>query len=118
MNSGSTIVANIRKGLVRNADTHLFCGRETSFRPQPGLINTKMGNPHPVGRICPVCKVTHAQSEAAHAYVPDRAKVERIADFVIRGKQVALYCFCNPEPCHCDRIKEAVDKLVQEKTEF
>jgi hypothetical protein len=100
---------HIKEFPVTGADIHLYCGRETSYKARTGLVNAKLGNPHPVG-WCRVCGVSHTRDEAVMAYragVSDshKAIIDRIRLRNEEGKDLALYCFCKPQSCHCDAIK-------------
>ena len=93
---------------------YVYCGRAGQGLEGP------WGNPHPVGRPCPVCSdqdaddfgemrgVTHAQGEAVEAFRKDFNTAVLFPDGqwgfksveTLRGK--TLVCFCFPKPCHCD----------------
>lgn len=100
-----TTVLNIYHG--KPADVYI--GR--AGRGEDGYF----GNPHPVGRSCPICKVEHQQEEAVEAYrVTFKARIEKDPEFKrrvteLRGK--SLGCFCKPKPCHGDVIAEFLNTL-------
>lgn len=69
----------------------------------PGAIYvgrpTKWGNPHPVGRLCPRCRIIHTQGEAVKAFEEDLTPtMKRVARRELRGHD--LVCWCAPKPCH------------------
>ena len=43
---------------------------------------------------------------------PMHAELERIAELVRSGQNVALACWCAPKPCHGDVIKQAIEALL------
>ncbi len=71
------------------------------------------GNPHPVGRMCPICRVVHERGEAVVAFKrtfwkrihEDREYLRR----VMALKEKRLVCFCKPNACHGDVIKAWID---------
>jgi hypothetical protein len=106
-------IHHIKEYPIEGADLHLYCGRETSFKPKENLINAKLGNPFIVGK-------DYSRGEAVEAYrenVPDKhwPRIERLKE-LNKQKHVALYCFCKPLACHCDVIKELCLKPKQPKT--
>lgn len=68
-----------------------------------------LGNPHPVGKWCTICRTTHQRGEAVKAY--ERTFADRIEtdplfrETVLSLKGKALGCFCAPSACHGDVIK-------------
>lgn len=90
-----------------NADLHLYCGRESSFKLKDKLINAQMGNPFVVGK-------QYTREESVKAYeqnIPAShlSRIKRIKELSEEGKHVALYCFCKPLSCHCDIIRKLSD---------
>ena len=43
---------------------------------------------------------------------PMRKEVERIAELVRSGQDIALACWCAPKACHGDVIKQAVEAIL------
>ena len=43
---------------------------------------------------------------------PMRAEVERIAELVRSGQDIALACWCAPKACHGDVIKRAIEAIL------
>jgi hypothetical protein len=113
---GTISVCNIRYGLLKKADIHLFCGRESSYKPQGSLIFANLGNPHYMStekERDAVCKAYEKDlQDSAH---PHHKIIKRIAERVAEGKDVVLYCYCKPARCHCDTIKELALNLVSPK---
>lgn len=68
----------------------------------------RFGNPHPVGKPCRTCRVTHTRDEAIARFradferriATDPAYREEING--LRGKRLA--CWCAPLACHADVI--------------
>jgi|SRR6056300_688047 len=99
-------IHHIKEYPIEGADLHLYCGRETSFKPKDNLVNAKLGNPFVVGK-------GYDRGEAVEAYrnnVPEKhlPRIARIRELT-KGHHVALYCFCKPLACHCDVIKELAE---------
>lgn len=100
-------VHHIRESDVA-ADLHYYCGRGSSRRKD--LTNARLGNPFPL------------ESEAQRDAVCDRYErmldrnrehrhwptIRKIAQEVLDGKTVALYCFCAPKRCHCETIRTKI----------
>ena len=85
-------VHHIREYPVEGAHLHLYCGRETSFKPQGNLINAKLGNPFIVGK-------EYKRGEAVQAYrdnVPEKhlPRISRLKELT-KEHHVALYCFAS-----------------------
>ena len=108
---GQITVHNVNAIGTVTADKHLYCGRSKTPK---GLINANLGNPHPVGAPCPYCRAPHQRGAAIGAYDdqltrdPDHPhhKIIRLIGLrVHQGFNMALYCHCDPRPCHCDVIK-------------
>lgn len=47
-----------------------------------------------------------------HAHGPMSAELQRIAELVRNGQDVALACWCAPRPCHGDVIKRAIEGIL------
>ncbi len=94
----------------------------TSFylgRDMPGRIGSPLGNPFKIKN----------ESERAEAYekygkwldrqmesdTPARQAIYTIATFAWT-ERVLLLCWCAPKLCHCDYVKQVIDKLMLEKT--
>lgn len=71
------------------------------------------GNDHPVGWMCPKCRVVHQQGEAVDAYEVDfNERIKNDPEFKRRVHELngqRLGCFCKPRRCHGDVIKEWLD---------
>lgn len=111
---GTITVCNIRYGLLHNCDIHLFCGRESSYKPQPNLIFANLGNPHWMETEKDRDKVCDQYAaDLQNPSHPHHRIIQRIAQRVAEGKNVALYCFCRPKKrCHCDTIRKIALELV------
>ena len=74
-----------------------------------------LGNPHPIG-WCDICRDYHTRSECIMKFKNDFYKKInsdeefRKAVFALRGKR--LGCYCKPEECHGDIIKEWIDSQL------
>lgn len=114
-------VINIKdapKGWETNPD-YVYIGR-TRYVGSTLLID-KWGNPHPIDRECPLCKVRgipnmiHLKGQAIAPYEEDlRRQVQsnpgrREAVKALKGK--ILVCFCKPGPCHGDVLAQLCEEL-------
>lgn len=74
--------------------------------------NGFFGNPHPIG-YCLLCRTQHDRVSAIAAFKKDFINnVETDPEFraaVLALKDKTLGCFCAPESCHGDVIKEWLD---------
>ena len=82
------------------------------------------GNSHPIGKPCyrmtcsdpthPSGRIIHDRDSAIAAYKEDfEARIQRDAYFLLRVLELRdkkLGCFCKPDNCHGDVIKEWLDK--------
>jgi O-acetyl-ADP-ribose deacetylase (regulator of RNase III) len=99
-----TTVANLYK-----SEYDVYIGR--AGKGQDGYF----GNPHPVGKPCPICGITHKKGDAAKAYQETfDARIEvdpifRRRIHALKGK--VLGCFCKPGPCHGDVIANYLNSL-------
>lgn len=90
----------------------LSCGRFMSRKLQlMGVHKTPLGNPHPTG-WCPKCQKTHDRASCIEACRLDQDFRSALKTFLMTAKpllryrqKVDLWCWCAPEPCHCDLIK-------------
>ena len=72
-----------------------------------------LGNPHPIGR-CNICNKEHTRTECISAFKKDFYKTinSRDPDFkkrILSMKGKRLGCFCKPQECHGDVIKEYIE---------
>ena len=67
------------------------------------------GNPHPVGRTCPRCRVTHTRAEAIAAFEASLTAEQRRLLPTLKGK--VLVCWCAPRSCHGDVLARLADAL-------
>ena len=71
------------------------------------------GNPHPMNRLCPICRAVHTRGEAVAAF--KRTFWERIHNDpeylkrILELKDKRLVCFCKPLAYHGDVIKAWFD---------
>jgi len=80
---------------------------------EPG-VEGWLGNPHPIGD-CKICSKTHTRLECIEKFKQDFHK--KIADdpvfrkhlIGLKGKK--LGCYCKPEDCHGDVIKQWLDHM-------
>lgn len=100
---------------IRNCDYDVYIGRAGKG------LDGYFGNPHPVYQEgkpwteCKLCNKKHKRGEAIAAYKVDFDQKIK-TDFVfglrirsLRGKK--LGCFCAPDNCHGDIIKQYLDNL-------
>ena len=77
------------------------------------IVDAPFGNPHLVGRLCPLCNVIHKRGEAVPLFFDwfysEKGKFMR--DLVKQKikKGMKLGCFCKPKNCHGDIIAEYVN---------
>lgn len=104
MSSGTQVV-----NLVKGEPYDVYIGR--AGKGQDGYF----GNPHPIGRRCPICATVHARGEGIEEFKKDFLnRIETDSEFVQRVKELKgkrLGCFCKPHPCHGDVYKEWLDSL-------
>lgn len=99
-------VGNVRNGLLRDHDLHIYCGRSVT---PAGMLRANMGNPFHMtseqdrDAVCDnyACWL-EGQGPDDHA----RKVIHRLADKLAEGKSIALYCHCAPKRCHCDSIAQ------------
>lgn len=99
-----TTVVNLRKEAY-----DVYIGR--AGKGQDGYF----GNPHTMGMVyCAYCKGSHDRTDAIATYKKEFLKrIQTDKEFrrrvlTLRGKR--LGCFCKPQDCHGDVIKEWLDK--------
>lgn len=86
--------------------THMLAGGI-----KPGEIGW-LGNPHPIG-WCDICGEYHSRTECISKFKDDfYEKIQNDSEFqsavlALKGKR--LGCYCKPEECHGDVIKEWID---------
>lgn len=98
---------------IRDSDYDVYIGR-----PGQGLSGP-FGNPHPVGKICPICKIEHRRGEAVAAFerwfFSDEPAAARYRSEIDKGIKPGdrLGCFCKQPSvevaCHGDTIAEYVN---------
>lgn len=97
-----------------------YVGRRTH-----GYGGSPLGNPHPIGRTCPICHARHGRGDAIAAYRtwlaeqmaagpgnPAHDQILRLARYAASGRPLRLACWCSPAPCHADVIKEEVERVL------
>jgi len=72
-----------------------------------------LGNPHPIGQ-CEICNENHTRDECIEKFKDDFYK-KITNDHLFRKSVLALNgkllgCYCKPEACHGDIIKQWIDK--------
>jgi hypothetical protein len=100
------------------ADIHLYCGRGKIHGK--GLINIDMGNPYRILNNSDeernrVCDLYRKWLESKPRNSREFRIIERIAQRLREGKSIALYCYCVPQRCHIDIIKEMAEYLSLQK---
>lgn len=106
---------------IRNDKYDVYCGR--AGHGQDGYF----GNPHVIG-YCDMmqCHCNHTREESIAAYKIDfYHRIKYDPQFFLRIlelKDKTLGCFCKQKsievPCHCDIIKEYLDKLNIDKPKY
>jgi hypothetical protein len=107
-----TIGSRRRGDRGRDGAETVYCGRPSA-----------LGNPHPVGRTCPICRVPHTREDAIALYdlwltarLASDTRQRRAFDVLLRalaeGRDLLLVCHCRSEPrgetgpaCHADVIR-------------
>jgi hypothetical protein len=79
---------------------------------------SRLGNPHAITASVPrkmVCALYAGwlTTKLSQADKPVIKELDDIANKVLKGMPVNLVCFCAPQQCHGDYIKELVDKAVR-----
>lgn len=73
----------------------------------------EFGNPHPIG-FCQICQALHDRTSAIAVFKKDFLKrIEEEPEFkkrILELRNKKLGCFCKPDSCHGDVIKEWLDK--------
>lgn len=98
---------------------HIYCGRKMSALPASPL-----GNPFVLGkdgnRDQAIQLFRQDLWRALNHQLCDRLNGQaaydelfRIARIVKDGNPVSLFCWCTPQPCHCDIIKAAILWLLE-----
>ena len=99
-------------------DVNLYCGRNGS--KYPWLVDAGLGNPFPMkgeaGRDA-VCEEYGSFLRLSLPDSPLKLRIARIAQLVREGKTVSLSCHCHPKRCHCDTIKAAVERILQQESQ-
>jgi hypothetical protein len=94
---------------IAHEDCNVYIGR--AGHGQDGYF----GNPHPVNRMCPICHVIHQRGEAIAEFKKDfYRRIMCDTEYlkrVVALKDCVLGCFCAPNACHGDVIKEWLDNL-------
>ena len=102
------IVANVHKLVeVPTGYARIYVGRRTSYRPEFGEDFSALGNPYGMR--------TYTRDEAVDLYVPWLARAPRPARSALdtlreraRTESLALLCYCAPQRCHADVIRETL----------
>jgi|SRR6185295_8750067 len=80
---------------------------------------SSLGNPYQIGRDGDRAEVIHKYRHWLPAAYKSHPIVKRIIDRMVTaysaGKEIKLYCYCAPLPCHADVIRDFVIKLAQRK---
>jgi hypothetical protein len=97
-----------------------YIGRGTKYRTHMLAEGIKcgekgwLGNPHPIG-WCDICLEYHNRVECIEKFKIDfYQKIETNKEFknsvaMLKGKR--LGCYCKPDECHGDIIKEWIDSV-------
>ncbi len=91
------------KGNKTDDDGYTYIGRPS-----------KWGNRHPVGFLCPICRVVHSREEAIKEFKKDLANDEKLLGALHELKGKELGCWCKPKACHGDVLKELCEYLYKE----
>lgn len=102
-------ISNVKTDRILPGHTAVYCGRG---RTPQGMEGAGLGNPFVVGQ-------GYAQEEAAAAYLPhlrrlyhargaEYHKLMELARRVQAGERLQLFCWCAPNPCHAEHIRDAI----------
>lgn len=98
------IVAHVRAQTPRT-HTRIYVGRASSYRPGLGEDFSALGNPFPLSR--------HTREEAIALYAQRfqqggamQAAAGPLRQRLEAGENLALLCWCAPQPCHADVIRD------------
>jgi hypothetical protein len=100
------------------ADLHLYCGRTPKMPLIPPMVDAGLGNPFWMGSEKDrdqVCE-QYADMLDAQPLHPHWKRIRRIAEHLVAGRSVALYCYCAPKRCHCDTIRAHAIRIATEWT--
>jgi hypothetical protein len=104
-------IHHVKEAGTVTADIHLYCGRgENNVK---GLINARMGNPFimkkwDLSERDRVCDAYERHLDSLPATANEWRVIERMKQRLAEGKTIALYCYCSPQRCHCESIKNRV----------
>lgn len=81
---------------------------------------SKLGNPHAITasvtrKLACALYAGWLTTKLSQADKPVIKELDDIANKVLKGKPVNLVCFCAPQQCHGNYIKELVDKAVRQE---
>ena len=89
-----------KKTPYRGTATVIYCGRPSIF-----------GNPFTISSTCSrdeACDNFHKWLAEQPEYSHIRKNIIRLAVRVLAGEQLALQCWCAPERCHAESIRDAI----------
>lgn len=108
--SGAVIVGNVRKP-VPDGYTRIYVGRASSYRPEYGEDFSVLGNPYTMPKYTRKEAIEEYRRHARPVYAtPDIRRPFVFLELRLKaGEKLALMCFCHPQNCHADVIKELLE---------
>lgn len=116
-------VYNVKKGSPPPGYI-LYIGRANKTH---NFAASPLANPHNIG-TCRHCGEKHDRGSTLPLYRewlreqwaqgpanPARKELEWLISQVQAGKDVGLGCWCKPEPCHGDVIKEVIEQIIESR---
>ncbi len=113
------VIKNLRSDNRSENSLGYDCGRFIHHRSiELELEYVNLGNQHKVG-FCDTCNQYHTRASLIPACRSDLIWQEKVDLFVDKVKRdvilqephtIELWCWCAPLPCHCDIIKERLEK--------
>lgn len=104
------------------ASIRVVSRRKVGVKPMAGELvvpidrGSMLGNPHRMAYEAQRAEVILCFREDLvrdwRSNGPMRKEIERIAEIVRSGQDVALACWCAPKRCHGDVIKRAIEALL------
>lgn len=106
--AGIRVVSKRKTGVTARAD-ELVVGID---RPSGSVLQNRHFMAREDQRAAVITSFREDLIDDWHAHGPMRTELQRIAELVRSGQDVALACWCAPKPCHGDVIKRAIEALL------
>lgn len=116
-------VIEIKVGNVFHDEITHYCGRPKSYSPKYGKNFSVLGNPFFMKNeslrtsVIDKYKGWFYENVAGVTALKDPKVSNAMSELImdsIKTRKVVLGCFCHPKACHCDVIKEYLEKVLEE----